>query len=272
MAAAQIPPQLPNPEPRQRTAERYFHFEPLVLANRTTPGARKPSSVTFSLLAHFLLAVLLMLIPLFLDETLPAPDSVVRAFFVAPEELAPPPPPPPPPPVATRRARRAQAAPRPVAKQQAQPEFVAPISIPEEIPPDEILATESGFGIEGGVEGGVPGGVVGGIVGGLPAAPPPPKKVVRVGGAIKAPELIKRVEPRYPALAVQARVQGLVIIEAHVDEHGRVKGVRLLRGVPLLSEAALEAVEQWRYRPLLLNGIPTEFMLSVTVTFSLSAA
>lgn len=128
-------------------------------------------------------------------------------------------------------------------------------------------------GVLGGVEGGVPGGVLGGIVGGLPQtleAPPPPK-VVRVGGSITAPKLVKRVQPEYPQLAAQARLTGLVIIEALVDTHGAVKSVKVLRGAPLFDEPALAAVRQWRYQPLLLNGQPTDFIVVVTVMFNLKS-
>jgi protein TonB len=145
--------------------------------------------------------------------------------------------------------------------------------VPEEIPLEEgLMPILGGEGIEGGVDGGVPGGVIGGIVGGLPEAPPPPKRVVRVGGSINPPALLRRVEPVYPSIAEQARIKGIVILEAHVDESGRVRDVRILRGIPLLNEAAVTAVQQWRYKPLLLNGIPTEFLLSVTVQFELSTA
>ena len=122
----------------------------------------------------------------------------------------------------------------------------------------------------GGVEGGVPGGVVGGVVGGLPTAvPPPPAPVVRIGGKIAPPRIIHRVEPVYPALATAARIGAIVVLEAEVDTRGYVKSVRVLSGHPLFDEAASEAVKQWRYQPLLLNGEPTGFILSVVVTFAL---
>lgn len=127
-------------------------------------------------------------------------------------------------------------------------------------------------GVPGGVEGGVPGGVLGGVVGGLPLEPlpkAPPPRVVRVGGKMVAPELVRRVSPAYPELARLARVDGVVILEAQVDIRGRVKTVKVLRGQPLLDEAAIEAVKRWRYRPLLLNGVPTEFILTVTLMFNL---
>jgi protein TonB len=91
-----------------------------------------------------------------------------------------------------------------------------------------------------------------------------------VGGDVKAPALLERVEPEYPAIAVRARVQGVVILEAVVDEQGRVEDVRVLRSIPLLDGAAIAAVQQWRYSPLLLNGQPARFVLTVTLSFSLS--
>ncbi len=103
----------------------------------------------------------------------------------------------------------------------------------------------------------------------VPAEAPPPT-VVRIGGSIVAPKLVRQVKPAYPSVATQARVRGLVILEAQVDVHGAVKSLKVLRGPPLLEEAAMEAVRQWRYQPLLLNGEPREFILTVTVVFNLA--
>jgi protein TonB len=93
--------------------------------------------------------------------------------------------------------------------------------------------------------------------------------VVRVGGGIVAPRLVQRVDPEYPALAMRARLKAVVILEAQVDTRGQVKSVRVLRGAPFFDEPALAAVQAWRYQPLLLNGVPTEFILTVTVAFNL---
>jgi TonB family protein len=124
---------------------------------------------------------------------------------------------------------------------------------------------------------GVEGGVVGGVVGGLPAlaeAPPPPpppppvsKEPVRIGGQVSAPALLKRVEPLYPSIAQLAAIDGIVILDAIVDEHGRIQSVKVLRGHPLLARAAQDAVQQWEYEPLKLNGTPTAFELTVSLWF-----
>ena len=127
-------------------------------------------------------------------------------------------------------------------------------------------------GVAGGVPGGIPGGVLGGVLGGMvagePPPPPPPRTPARVGGDIKAPALIHRVEPVYPTLAVNGKVAGTVILEATVNESGEVTNLTVLRSIPLLDKASITAVKQWRYEPLLLNGVPSPFILTVTVTFA----
>ena len=131
-----------------------------------------------------------------------------------------------------------------------------------------------------GVVGGIPGGVLGGIVGGLTDAPPPPpppppppgwgQGAVRVGGNVRPPTKTKHVNPEYPAIAQSARVQGVVIIEAIVGPDGHVQDQRILRSIPLLDQAALDAVRQWEFTPVLLNGSPVAVIMTVTVQFTLS--
>jgi TonB family protein len=95
------------------------------------------------------------------------------------------------------------------------------------------------------------------------------RTAVRIGGALVAPKLLRRVAPEYPYLAVQVRATGTVVAEAHVDEAGRVTSVTLVSGNPVFAEAVIAAVSQWRYQPLLLNGIPTPFILNVNLYFNL---
>jgi protein TonB len=146
--------------------------------------------------------------------------------------------------------------------------FVAPVEVPEEIKPEEGIDLGVEGGVAGGVEGGVPGGVVGGVVGGLPDAPPP-QQAVRVGGQIKEPRKLKHVAPAYPDIAKQARVQGVVILECIISPQGKVTDVKVLRGIPLLDQAAIDAVKQWVYTPTLLNGVPVPVIMTVTVNFKL---
>jgi protein TonB len=147
---------------------------------------------------------------------------------------------------------------------------VAPIVIPDSVQPDTGLDLGVEGGVPGGVEGGVPGGVVGGVIGGLPSEPPPVTPV-RVGGNIKEPRKLKHVDPEYPLLAKQARVKGIVVIEAVIGADGRVKDAKVLRSVALLDAPALAAVRQWVYTPTLYNGVPVPVIMTVTVRFSLVA-
>ncbi len=218
--------------------------------------------------AQLALVTAIVLPVLFFTGALPEVPTMMA--FVA-EAPAPPPPPPPPAPPAAKAEAPAQA--KPTSSPDAAP-VEAPSTIAPERPNDE-----GDIGVPGGVDGGIPGGVVGGVVGGLlseippppPApAPPPLRTPVRVGGQIKPPELVHRVEPIYPEVAVSARLRGTVILEAQVDKEGRVVDLKVLRSANrLLDDAAIAAVKQWHYRPLILNNQPEQFVLTVVLTFSL---
>jgi TonB family protein len=92
---------------------------------------------------------------------------------------------------------------------------------------------------------------------------------VRVGGDIRQPMKIRDVKPVYPPVAQEARLQGIVILEGLIDEQGNIADVNVLRGVPLLNDAAIDAVRQWKYTPTLLNGVPVPVIMTMTVTFTL---
>ena len=92
---------------------------------------------------------------------------------------------------------------------------------------------------------------------------------VRVGGDIKEPKKIKDVKPVYPESAKAAGVQGIVIIEIIIGTDGSVNEAKVLRPVPELDRAAIDAVMQWKYTPTLLNGEPVKVIMTVTVTFTL---
>jgi protein TonB len=221
-------------------------------------GSQAWYTVPVSILAHIALFAAIVIIPLMAADVLPTPNTMM-AF------AAPPPPPPPPPPPAPA-AVQPKVAPTPVTNPNA-----APTEAPKEIVHDPPPTTGVSEGVPGGVEGGIPGGTLGGVVGGLPSAPPPPPPTapVRVGGNIKAPTKTKNVNPVYPPIAQSARVQGVVIIEATIGPDGRVKDAKVLRSIPLLDQAALDAVKQWVFTPTLLNGVPVPVIMTVTVNFTL---
>jgi TonB family protein len=111
---------------------------------------------------------------------------------------------------------------------------------------------------------------------GSPQSPPPPEPVflngreaLRVGGNIKAPERTRYVTPHYPQAALDGRIMGIVIIEAVIDESGHVATAKVLRSVPELDQAAIDAVLQWEYTPTLLNGSPVPLVMTVTVNFTM---
>ena len=97
----------------------------------------------------------------------------------------------------------------------------------------------------------------------------PVERAVRVGGQIKAPTKTRNVQPIYPLIAQSARVQGVVIIEATIDPGGKVANTRVLRSIPLLDQAALDAVRKWEYEPTMLNGVAVPLIMTVTVNFTL---
>jgi TonB family protein len=100
--------------------------------------------------------------------------------------------------------------------------------------------------------------------------PPPPSAPVRVGGEIQPPAKTKHVEPVYPAIALSARVQGIVMLEATIDPTGKVMDVKPLgTPPPLLVQAAIDAVKQWEYAPTLLNGVPVPVIMTVTANFAI---
>ena len=237
-------------------------FPSLPLSGRASTPASGALTGLASVLLHAAALAAVLVVPLLTDDRLPDQAGQVEAFFAAPIQLAPPPPPPP--------APSRVAVPEP-AKSVTPGGLVAPVEVPTEIVPEAAfdLGLEAGFA--GGVEGGVPGGVVGGIVGGLPdAPPPPPTQPVRVGLEVKEPRKVKDVPPVYPSIAAQSRIEGVVVLECVIDPRGRVVDVKVLRGLPLLDDAATDAVRQWVYTPTLINGVPTSVIMTVRVTFRLA--
>jgi protein TonB len=210
----------------------------------------------------------MVLIPLIFTEALPKGQMM---FLL----VAPPPPPPPPPPAA---------APVHVVKQIQSDiingELRTPTKIPkkilENLKEDEAPPQMAVTGVVGGVPGGVPGGSMGGVIGsvlsGTPVAVPKiatPQRV-RVSSGVSTGLLIRKVPPTYPPLARQARIQGVVVLQAQISKEGNIQNLQLISGHPMLAPAAIEAVKQWKYKPYLLNGEPVEVDTQVQVNFTLA--
>lgn len=187
--------------------------------------------------------------------------AIAGAIAIPPELIpqgAPPPPPPPPP--------KTQPLESPGDAKAPAEGLVEPMKIPGE-------AEGVSGGVVGGVPGGVPGGVAGGVIGGVPPPPPARKEAapsrVRIGPGVTEGNLLHKVDPVYPPIARAARVSGTVTLEVVVGKDGNVQDLKVIRGHPLLVQAAVDAVRQWRYKPVLLNGEPVEVESVVAVNFKL---
>jgi protein TonB len=228
---------------------------------------RRASTLVGSLVAHGLLLGTMLLIPLLFTEAINVQDFA-RTWLVAP-----PPPPPPPPPAAAQPLARVRRPSLTTTEGKLKP----PASVPKEIamiretelPPEGITG---GLGVPGGIPGGMAGGVLGGVLASVQALPqaPQPSGPVRAGSELKAPRLLRHVPPVYPPLAQRSRVTGDVRLDARIGPDGRVDGLRVLEGSPLLVQAAMTAVRQWVYEPTILNGRPVEILLEVVVHFQLN--
>ena len=116
------------------------------------------------------------------------------------------------------------------------------------------------------------GGVMGGVLGNIPAAVPKvatPQRV-RVSQGVSQGLLVHKVQPSYPPLARQARIQGTVVLQALIGKDGSIQNLHVVSGHPMLTNAALEAVKEWKYKPYILNGEPVEVETTINVNFSLS--
>ena len=155
-----------------------------------------------------------------------------------------------------------------------QPARVPTGILPEEDGPASLVTGPVGPAIPGTLEG-VPGGIdvsqVPKPAPPKPVPPPPPAPPVRlkVGGNVQAAKLLNQVMPVYPPLAKQARIAGTVRLEAVIGLSGMIQSLQVTSGHPLLTQAALDAVRQWVYRPTLLNGVPVEVLTQIEVNFKL---
>src|SRR3954469_4180864 len=231
---------------------------------------RKAMATTTSFIFNCLAIGVMLIMPLIFTEDLPKAQLLTML-------VAPPPPPPPPPPAAAPVERVVR---------QIQTDILntgqlrTPTRIPQQVQmikeeraPPPLAGTG---GVVGGVPGGIPGGQLGGVIGGIISSTPVavPKVAtpqrVRVSQGVTQGLLTRRVNPTYPPLARQARIQGQVVLQAEISKDGSIANLRLVSGHPMLAPAAIEAVKQWKYKPYFLNGEPVEVETQITVIFSLS--
>ncbi len=225
----------------------------------------RTSAVAF--LIEVMIIGVMVLIPLIFTQALPKGQMM---FLL----MAPPPPPPPPPPAAAVVQHV-----KVIQTDIINGELRTPTKIPQKvkmIQEDEAPPAMASAGVVGGVPGGIPGGSMGGVIGSVLSSTPVavPKIAtptrVRVSSGVSSGLLIRKVNPTYPPLARQARIQGVVILQAQISKDGSIQNLQLISGHPMLAPAAIEAVKQWKYKPYLLNGEPVEVDTQVQVNFTLA--
>jgi periplasmic protein TonB len=229
------------------------------------------TSLLVSMVVHTIILCLLILVPLLCFNALEAGELLT--FLIEPPTPPPPPDPPSPPPVAGGGEHRGPN----ITKTDFAPRKI-PIDIFPEPPKEpDNFGLHSLPGINDAIIGRPGGtGTIPTMAGFFPKEPivtpppppPPPKNPIRIG-ILDPAKLIRKIDPVYPVLAVKAHVSGLVVIEAVIDEEGNVTNPKVLRGHPLLNEAAVDAVSQWKYSPTILSGEPVPVIATITVVFNL---
>ena len=225
-------------------------------------GSQATYTVPLSILTHAAVVVILVIVPIIAtDDKLQVPSSIT-AIVVPPAMPEPPPPP---------MARPVTSAPPSAIPDRT----YAPSRVPESIAEDTGPPAPPGIPVIGVATGETGSGGIGGLPGAggisIPGVPPAPAPngPFRPGGKVKYPEKVRDVRPVYPQIAISGGVEGRVIIEAIITVDGKVKDARILRSIPLLDRAALEAVNQWVFSPTLLNGVPVPIIITVSVDFKL---
>jgi len=248
-------------------------LEDSLFESRGSRRTRKPVTLVIAAVAHVVTIGVLVLIPLLETQALPLPPVNMPLWVPRPVELKSIP-------VFSRHSHASSQLPT-----ETVPSFTEPQAIPDKIaivdePPRALVGFLPSVGdvknplLSIGSGPGIPG--PGGPPTVAPPTPPPPPPVpsfkatpFRTGGDVQAANLIHQVNPVYPALARQTRIQGVVVMEAVISKDGSVDKLRVLSGHPFLSQAAIDAVKQWKYRPTMLNGEPVDVITTITVSFTL---
>jgi len=231
------------------------------------PRPRNPWAAIGSLAFLSVLLLALIVIPLFRTDPLPKRETLTMLYLQPPS-------------AAGSKATKFQAPKLVSTYIPTSTGITAPVHKTQEAPPSPVVTT-------GGVVGGVPGGMVGGVPGGVfneilnsgPSVPvlakshePTPVKRIRVASRVVEANLIHDVPPQYPPEAGRARLEGAVVLMAVIGQDGSVKDVRVESGLPILAQAAIDAVKQWRYKPYLIDGEPVEVDSRITINFTLAGA
>lgn len=212
-------------------------------------------TIVISVCAHAAALAVIVVAPIFADTALPEPR---RALTFESVTIIEPPEPAPIRPSTASSSPATQAV--PIEEPADLPVIDAPMSEPVRLVAD-VAEAGGGVAVDGLAAGHEPVG---------PPMPPSPREPLRVGGVIQPPARVTYVAPVYPPIAIASRKEGTVILEAIIDEMGKVREVRVLRGEPLLDAAAMQAVSRWQFTPTRLNGAPVPVVMTVTVAFTLT--
>lgn len=234
------------------------------------PRSQGFTAFSASALLHTLALGTMLAVTFGASGTLPEPAGTVGTFNLPLPELAPPPPPPEAPPQGVRRLP--SVAPPPAVEGHLTVPPVVPDGLPEPEAPDFVgsaVVCKGVCAVGGDPTGSGNGEIVGGIdrvAAAIVATPPPPR---RVSEGVQGPRRVHYVAPVYPPIAIATHVEGKVVLDCLITEEGRIAGVTVLEGNPLLTSAAAEAVQQWIYTPTLLSGVRSAVIMKVTVNFTL---
>jgi protein TonB len=255
--------QLPVPSCQQQIEESSLFHE---IESGAKLG-RNPLAGTGALALQCLLLLAVVVIPLFRTDPLPKRQTVTMLYLQ-------------PPPAAGGNTSRLRAPTPPSTDTPASTGITAPVHKTQEAPPPSIGTTGGVVeGVSDGMVGGAPGGVFSEMLNRAPSVPvlakspvPMPVKRIRVAARVAEANLIHDVTPQYPPEAGRARLEGTVLLMAVIGKDGSVKDVRVESGLPILAQAAIDAVRQWRYKPYLIDGEPVEVDSRITINFTLSGA
>ena len=230
---------------------------------------RNPLAGTGALALQCLLLLAVVIIPLFRTEPLPKRRTLTMLYLQPPRAAA-----------GNGMKLRAPTPASSTTFTPASTGILAPVHKTQEAPPPPVgTASGVGGGVPGGMVGGVSGGVFGEMQNSAPSVPVlekspvlTPVKRIRVAARVAEANLIHDVTPQYPPEAGRSRLEGTVLLMAVIGTDGSVKDVRVESGLPILAQAAIDAVRQWRYKPYMIDGEPVEVDSRITINFTLSGA
>ncbi len=238
-------------------------FESAILSGKS--AARRPLSLTLAIALHAAAVLAALGASLWRDEELPAPEQPITLVTFA---LAPPP-------VGAPSGtphRAAAAAP-------AHATLPAPRDIPAAIPNPPAIPESTGTAFDDADTEGAASGESDGVEGGTGDTPGavdpgagsgPGERPLVIGGDVRPPSLLERIDPQYPEAARKAHIEGVVILQAIIGIDGRVEEIALVKSAsPMLDDSAIRAVRGWRYRPATLSGRAVRVYLTVTADFRL---